>query len=133
MKKIHTTAIQIRFSDIDAMGHVNNAIYLNYFEYARMMYINELVGTDWDWINQGMLLANNNIDYKVPVLLSDQAEIETRCLKIGNKSFVLEYMLHVTRNQKRILCTQGTSTLVCFNYTKGETIEVPQEFKDTML
>ncbi len=127
------TPIQIRFSDIDSMGHVNNAVYLNYFEYARMMYINELVGSDWDWINRGMLLANNTIDYLVPVLLTDKAEVETSCLKIGNKSFILEYNLYVNRKGERIKCTTGTSTLVSFNYTENKSILVPEEFKKAML
>lgn len=133
MDKIHTTPIQIRFSDIDSMGHVNNAVYLNYFEYARMIYINDLVGGKWDWINKGMLLANNNVDYLKPVHISDKVEIETRCKKIGNKSFVLEYNLYVLSEGNRIKCTQGTSTLVCYNYNKQETISVPIEFKQAMI
>lgn len=133
MKAIITTPIQIRFSDIDSMGHVNNAVYLNYFEYARMMYINELVGKDWDWINKGMLLANNNVDYLKPVVLNDKVEIDTCCVKIGNKSFILEYNLYVQRNGERIKCTTGTSTLVSFNYTENKTIPVPDEFKQAMI
>jgi acyl-CoA thioester hydrolase len=133
MSKSVTTKIQIRFSDVDSMGHVNNAVYLNYFEYARMMYINELVGDKWDWINKGMLLANNNIDYFKPLLLQDLAEIETKCIKIGTKSFVLEYVLYVTKEGQRIKYTSGTSTLVSYDYTNNCSIEVPEELKTQLL
>ena len=41
--------IQVRFSDLDILGHVNNVTYLSYFEMARVYYFKELVGTKWDW------------------------------------------------------------------------------------
>ena len=47
--KIKPTEIQVRFADIDVLGHVNNAIYLSYFEMTRVHYFNELLGESWDW------------------------------------------------------------------------------------
>ena len=41
---IEPVQIQIRFADIDAMGHVNNAVYLSYFEFTRVHYFSELLG-----------------------------------------------------------------------------------------
>ena len=45
---IEPAKIQIRYSDIDLMGHVNNAVYLNYFEYTRVYYLDQLLGKNWD-------------------------------------------------------------------------------------
>jgi acyl-CoA thioester hydrolase len=59
--------IQIRFSDCDMMGHVNNAVYLNYFELTRIYYFRELLGKDWDWRKNGIILRKNEIEYFVPV------------------------------------------------------------------
>lgn len=123
------TPIQIRFSDIDLMGHVNNAVYLNYFEYARMDYFKSLLGEKWDWEEKGILLANNQIDYIKPVLLNDKVEIRTRCLNIGTKSFELAYDLYVMHASETTIYTKGTSILVCFNYKTRSTIEVPNEFR----
>ena len=58
----HTSVIPVRFSDIDAMGHVNNAIYLNYFEQARMSFFQESIGKEWDWKKDGIVLGRNEID-----------------------------------------------------------------------
>ncbi|MCB0479573.1 MAG: acyl-CoA thioesterase [Crocinitomicaceae bacterium] len=127
------TPIQIRFSDVDLMGHVNNAVYLNYFESARMNYFRTLIRDQWDWVNFGILLGNNTVDYFKPLLLNDQVEIETKCLKIGNKSFVLEYILYVINGSKKTKYASGTSTLVCFNYNEKQTIPVPDKFKQEML
>ena len=41
--------IQVRFSDLDTLGHVNNAVYLSYFEMARIAYFTPLLGENWDW------------------------------------------------------------------------------------
>ena len=47
----HRTPIQIRFKDVDALGHVNNANHLSYFEYARIRFFDDLIGTEIDWEN----------------------------------------------------------------------------------
>ena len=52
----YKTPISIRFADIDAFGHVNNAIYLTYFEMARSAYWNEII--EWDWSSVGIILRN---------------------------------------------------------------------------
>lgn len=133
MGKAISTTIQIRFSDVDLMGHVNNATYLQYFELARMDFFKTLLGENWDWNAKGILLANNTIDYLKPVRLQDSIEIDTQCIKIGNKSLILEYNLYVIQEENKIKCTRGTSTLVCFDYTKEQTISVPAEFKNNLV
>jgi len=118
------TKIQIRFSDIDVMGHVNNAIYLHYFEQARMEFFSQFIHKDWDWYKNGLLLAKNEVEYFFPVGLNDEIYVETNCTKIGNKSFELEYSLF--KGDK--LCCTGKSTLVCYDYNAKETINIPNEW-----
>ena len=108
--------VQVRFADVDSMGHVNNAIYLSYFETARMHYLNALLGEDWDWLNNGIILLKNEVEYKKPVLLRDQPEIEVNVDKIGNKSFSLTYDLKVNGQTH----SWGISYLVAYNYNKKE-------------
>lgn len=127
MKNI--SSIPIRFSDIDVMGHVNNAVYLTYFEQARIAFFSELIGEKWDWNKLGILLAKNEVEYLQPVLLNDQLTAETKIEKIGTKSIVIAYELFVERDGKRLLTTTGKSVLVCFDYLKSETIPVPEEWK----
>jgi len=47
----YKTLIPIRFADIDAFGHVNNAIYLTYFEIARSAYWEEVIKWDWEKVD----------------------------------------------------------------------------------
>lgn len=130
--KVHTSKIEVRFFDIDVMGHVNNAVYLNYFEQARMHFFRAIVGKDWDWVNAGVLLARNEIDYIEPVYLFDDLHIETHCSKIGNKSLDINYTVFVPdANNKKIKAT-GKSILVCFDYTQKITIPVPQLWRELL-
>src|SRR5437868_14023118 len=89
----HNMRPEIRFVDIDSFGHVNNAHYLTYFEQARVKYFNQLLGWKYDWSKEGIILARAEVNYTMPVHLGDEVEIQTRCSRIGNKSFDLEYRM----------------------------------------
>lgn len=117
--------IQIRFSDCDMLGHVNNAVYLNYFESARLHYLNSLLGETWDWYKKGIILLKNTIEYKLPVFLNDNVEIELKTKSIANKSFTLTYDLYANKKLKTI----GESVMVCFDFEKNTTIEIPEILK----
>lgn len=120
--------VQIRLTDIDILGHVNNSMYLVYFEMARIHYFNHLVGPNWDWIEQGVVLVKNEVEYIQPLYLQDQPEIKLFLKHIGNKSFTLAYQLFV----KDKLCTTGSSTLVGFNSKTQQTIEIPERMKTAL-
>jgi acyl-CoA thioester hydrolase len=118
------TRVPIRFADIDAMGHVNNAIYFTYFEQARMAFFRERVGKVWDWTVDGIIVAHNEIDYKRPVLLQDDMRILLWVEKVGTKSFEVKYEVMVEDQ----LCATGGSVLVCFNHKSQQTQAVPAEW-----
>ena len=123
--KIKPTEIQVRFADIDVLGHVNNAIYLSYFEMTRVHYFNELLGESWDWKKNGVLLVRNEIDYFAPILLHHQPQIFMHLIEIGTKSFKLGYEVYVGDK----LHTVGCSVMVCYNAVTDSTINVPNEMK----
>lgn len=118
---IEPMKIQVRFSDVDMMGHVNNAVYLNYFETARMYYFDKLLGRDWDWTSNGIILLRNEVDYVKSVLLQHAPTIKISVEKIGGKSFVLSYELKVDD----VVYTRGKSTMVCFNYKQHASVQIP--------
>ncbi len=123
-----STKIQIRFSDCDMLNHVNNATYFQYFEIARINFFAQCL-PDWDWKKEGIILARNVIDYKIPLFFEDNCEIEVSCLKVGNASFTLAYQVYATNNDKKTLKSSGESVLVCFDFTKQKTIPVPERVK----
>ena len=120
--------IQVRFSDLDVLGHVNNAVYLSYFEMTRVHYFKSLLGENWDWNTHGVLLVRNEVDYKRPVLLHNEPEIYMFTEHIGEKSFVLSYELKVNN----MLYTTGKSTLVCFDSCANKTISIPETMRSCL-
>jgi acyl-CoA thioester hydrolase len=122
---INPLKIQVRFSDIDLMGHVNNAVYLNYFESARMYYLLAVLGKDWDWIKNGIILKSNEIEYIKPVFLNENPEVFVTLKHLGVKSFTLAYELRVDNEIKTI----GRSVLVSFDFKQNNTKDLSQEFK----
>lgn len=126
------TPIQIRFSDVDLGRHVHNAAYLQYFELGRMELLRRVIGPDHDWVKTGLILARNEIDYRLPIHLADQVTVETRCLKVGTKSFNLGYTLFSERDGQRRIHAEGVSVMVCFDYTKQQSIPMPEAWRTAL-
>ena len=91
------TPVQIRFSDIDKMGHVNNATYVTYLELARLDYFQK-IGGKIDWHKLGIILGRIEINYVAPVVLHDNIVIKTWCSRLGTKSFELSHSIIKTNN-----------------------------------
>lgn len=125
---ISPAKIQVRFADLDVMGHVNNSVYLSYFEMTRVHYFKQLVGANWDWRKEGVLLVRNEIDYLKPILLNDEPEVYMSLEKIGDKSISLLYEIKVNKE----IYTKGKSILVCFNAVEGKTILVPKAMAEAL-
>lgn len=120
--------IQVRFSDIDMMGHVNNSVYLSYFEMARVYYLKQVFGENWDYGVNGFLLARTEIDYIKPIFLNDVPKIELKVKNIGNKSLSLIYTIHVNKE----LRSKGMSVLVGFNSKENLSYVLPQNMREAL-
>ncbi len=129
----HKTQIQIRFKDVDAMGHVNNANHFTYFEIARVHYFNEVVNETINWSKQGIILAHMEIDYRNPILLTDEVWVYTGIIHLGMKSFEVGYQIIRIINGKEIIAAEGKSVQVCFDYDTNKTIPIPDLWKQKVL
>lgn len=118
----------IRFADIDMMGHVNNSVYLTYFEQARMKFMLDITPQPWSWIHQGIVVARNEINYRKPVFLGDNLSVEVEAIELGTSSFTL---LHTIFREDEI-CSDCKSVMVCFDYEKGTKIEMPEIWRNAL-
>ena len=131
MRATFTYKIDIRFADIDVMGHVNNAVYFSYFEQARMGFFARHVGK-WDWRKHGLIIARHEFDYRNPLHLHDEAFIETYPGHVGGKSFEMLYRVYKKTDEGEIRVGEGKSVLVCFDHTTGATQGIPAEWRRVM-
>jgi len=124
----HKVQIPIRYSDIDMLQHVNNAKYLNFLEEARVDYAKDIFGWDGQAHTLGIILASVKINFLQPVFLFEELWIYTKCVKIGTKSFDLEYVFW-RESPNPAPCATAATTLVCYDLQKQKSIEVPEEMR----
>jgi len=132
----HRVSIDVRFADTDAMGHVNNAVYLTYCEMARIRYWSDVTGEPLAARHHGaesLILAEARITYRAQVFHTDVVTVETRATKIGRSSFVLEHRLTACEpgGEPRLVAT-SESVLVRYDYTVGHAAELDDRFVDAM-
>ncbi len=117
----YTTEIEVRFSDIDAYGHVNNALFFTYFETARFKFFKEHLFDSKD-DKMLFLIAKAECEYKKPIDLSDKVFITVKIGNMGKSSFVLHYNLH---NEEKGTFATGKTTIVCYNSKTQKTEKIP--------
>lgn len=129
------TQVQIRFKDVDMMGHVNNANFITYFELARMTYFDELLveGIKIDWVNEGVILAKIEMEYKQPILLEDKVFVYTWVSRMGSRSFDMSCSIVRMVDDIEVEAAKGLAVIVCFNYKTKETIAIPELWKAKMM
>jgi acyl-CoA thioester hydrolase len=113
----------VRFRDLDAMGHMNNAVYATFIEQARLAFL-----TPNGAPVENMILARLEIDFRSPVELGETIEIAVTPARIGTKSFDLDYVL---RAGERVVA-EAKTVLVAYDYATGSSVELPDEWKERL-
>ena len=121
MPFVHTETV--RFRDVDALGHVNNAAYLTYLEQARIAFLAPM-GAD----QTGMILARAEVDFRAQIGFGEEVEIEVRTLGVGTKSFELGYTLRV----RGAVVAEAKTVLVAFDYSAGQAVSVPDAWRHAL-
>ena len=121
-----TYPIEVRFRDMDALGHVNNAVYLTYIENARIGYLREVLGIE-SLDDLLVIVAKVNIDFRSRATLGESLEVGTRVSRIGTKSFDVE---HEIQGPDGRLVARAETTLVTFDYRGDSTMPVPDLWRE---
>jgi acyl-CoA thioester hydrolase len=87
----YVTEVDVRFRDLDLMGHVNNAVYASYLEEARVAYYDDVIGVGVREL--GFVLARLEIDYERPVRHGDEVRVGLRTADLGERSMETEYLI----------------------------------------
>jgi acyl-CoA thioester hydrolase len=111
----------VRFSDLDGMGHVNNAVYSTYLEQARLAWF----GTDTEMPLSDVILARTEIDFRSPLAFGETVEIGVRPTRLGTKSFDLEYELWSGGR----LVAEARSVLVGYDYDRAQSTPIPERWR----
>ena len=123
--------VEVRYSDLDPQGHLNNARYLTYFEQARINYV---IHTGlWDgksFLDIGIIIASAQINFLAPVVFGQQVHVGVGVTRLGNKSLTLEYCLRDSQTGQEL--ANGSTVVVAYDYHNQKTIPIPTHWRQIL-
>lgn len=124
----HRLPVQIRFNDIDLLGHLNNAVYLQFMDLGKANYFRQFMdGGRFNWDTLGLVIANININFLAPTFIHEDLEVQTAVASIGAKSLVLDQRVcSITTGE---ITASAMVTMVCYNTKTGATEAISDEWR----
>ncbi len=133
MSNPYRIQIPVRFRDLDAMGHVNNAVFFTYFEIGRETFHLDNISSQIDKSrSSSFILAHISCNYIRPIILGTQLTLTMAVKKIESKSFDYLYILSDSTDES-IEYARGESVQVCYDYAQNKSIEISPEFRAILL
>lgn len=122
--------IDVRYGDIDAQGHVNNAKFLTYFEHARTHYMRRLnlYPEGLSFMEIGVILADVQITFLKPVHWEDKIKVGVRATRLGNKSITMLQTIADRETGEEF--ARGSVVMVAYDYHQKKTIPIPEAWRE---
>ncbi|MCB9170270.1 MAG: acyl-CoA thioesterase [Flavobacteriales bacterium] len=122
--------VPIAWGEQDLFGHLNNVVFLRYFESARMHYLERIgVLALHRERNIGVILAHTAIDFRKPVVWPQTLTVRTGTTRVGNTSFTMGYAIH---DEAGDLVAEGNSVQVMYDYDKAAKMPIPMPVQEAI-
>jgi len=125
--------IEVRFADTDAFGHINNAVYLSYFEAARAGYYAKVMGAPFGSGAQAaertFVIAEARLAYRAPAFFGENLLVGCRFAWTSRSSFELEYRVRAEQSvvaPARVIA-EGSTVQVMFDLERDRVARVPSD------
>jgi acyl-CoA thioester hydrolase len=116
---------EVMFRDLDFFGHVNNAVYFTYFEWARTLLWFDLIGSD-EPASIGFIVAHADCDFKQQI---EMESIEIRVRVEAMRTSSLAFVYEIRKNRGQQLAAIGTVVVVLFDWTTRSKMRIPDELR----
>ncbi len=118
------TELAVRWRDLDAFNHVNNAMYLRYLEEARLRWLMTLSGS---WMDElvAPVVASALVNFKRPIAWPEDVVVELFVDRIGNSSFTLGHRILSAKDASTLYC-DGHVVMVWFDKSSGKSAPLPE-------
>ena len=127
----HKIPIQIRFSDIDAVNHVNNAIIAQYYDVGRIKYFETVLGDNFQWSDVLAVIVYTENNYYKSINQNDKIFVETRLEKFGNKSITMfQQIVDESTNEIKSTCK---TVLAGYDRKNNCSATIPEELKEIFI
>lgn len=127
----HRLPVQLRFNDIDILGHLNNTVYLSLYDLAKARFLESVRGGVQDWQRVECVIANINCAYIEQVKFGEEIDILTRCIHVGEKSFTLDQLM-VEHHTNRVK-SHCETVMVCIDPDAGKSAPVSDTLRKALL
>lgn len=126
----HRYPVQLRFNDIDTLGHVNNSIYFTFYDLGKSRYFEAVRQCSIDWRRADVVIANINADFISPIYPCEEIAVETCTIEIGHRSFtLLQRLINVESNEIKGICR---TVMVGFDIAAGVSAPISDEWKEAL-
>jgi len=127
MNKTFELIIEPRFCELDGLGHINNASFLEWIEQARIPLF-RIFNPTLDLKKWNLILARNEIDYLFPVEFGSEVKIETYFSKIGNSSIKMEHELF----QNGEIVARASGVIIHYDYDQKKSVPINQQIREQL-
>jgi acyl-CoA thioester hydrolase len=125
---LHHLPIQLRFTDIDMLGHLNNTYYLQFMDLAKVDYLTKARGQSINWQEIDLVVANINVNFLAQTRYGEPIEVLTQVESVGTKSMQLQQA--VVRTDTGELKCAASVVMVAVDLATQKTIPISQEWID---
>lgn len=129
---LYTARVPVRWGDMDALGHVNNAVYFTYVEQARIDYLRSLTGGEWPGHPEtGPVLVATEAQFKRPVVYPATVLVHLHGGEPGRTSFTIDAVLTVEGDEDTTYAEVRT-TLVWVDRRTGRPTPLPDALRQRL-
>lgn len=126
----NTLPIQIRFSDVDVVGHVNNIVYFAYYDTGKAAFMSRILGRPISWDEVDTVVANVDCAFISPIFYGENIEVLTTCVAIHDKSFKLLQMLrNSSTGEVKSICE---TVMVSFDPHTQKSAPLSEEWREKL-
>ncbi len=123
----HRVDLQVRFGDFDSYGHINNNVYLQFFDLGKALYFNEITGKAFDVEAISAAVVNINCNFYAPTVMGEDLIVQTACCHLGDRSLTLEQRI-LNPNNGSIKC-DAITVMAGFDIKTQSSAPIREELK----
>lgn len=126
----HRTDLQIRFSDVDVLGHVNNTVYMAFYDTGKAHLFTEIMRRPIRWEKVETVIANVDVAFVSPIFFGDKVAVYSKVKSISGRSFRLLQVIADTETGE--IKTACETVMVCFDPEKQVAIDMPPHWREAL-
>ena len=126
----HSLPLQIRFTDVDVLGHVNNTVYLAFYDTGKAAFMTETLGKTIKWNEVDTVVANIDCAFMAPIFFGEDIEVLTACTSVHDKSFrLLQLIREKNTGQIKSMCE---TVMVSFDSKTQKAMPLSDEWRQKL-